>query len=159
LGSNDQIFGSEAENKLFGGAGNDSLYGGSQDDLIYGGSGNDAIFASEGNNTIYGDFGNDTIYSGSGNDRIDGGTGNDTLWLGGGQDIVVTARGFGVDTINNFQVAQTRIGLSGGLTFNDLRITQETGATLIEIATSGEDLARLSWVQASSLNANSFVII
>lgn len=159
LGGNDQIFGSEGENKLFGGAGNDSLYGGSQDDLIYGGSGNDAIFASEGNNTIYGDFGNDTIYSGSGNDRIDGGMGNDTLWLGGGQDIVVTARGFGVDTINNFQVAQTRIGLSGGLSFNDLRITQETGATLVEVATSGEDLARLSWVQASSLNANSFVII
>ena len=51
-------------------------------------------------------------------DRIDGGKGNDTIWLGGGRDIVVLARGNGIDTINNFQVGQTQIGLSGGLTFS-----------------------------------------
>ena len=60
---------------------------------------------------------------------------------------------------SNLPVLGIVLGLSGGLSFNDLRITQETGATLVEIATSGEDLVRLSWVQASSLNANSFVII
>jgi hypothetical protein len=156
---NDKIFGGEGVNKLFGGAGNDTVYGGSQDDLIYGGSGKDRIFASEGNNTIYGGFGNDTIYSGSGNDRIDGGTGKDTIWLSGGQDIVVLAQGFGVDTVNNFQLGQTQIGLSGGLAFGDLAVTQDTGATLIEITASGEDLARLSGVQASSINANSFVTV
>ncbi len=159
LDGNDQIFGSEGKNTLFGSAGNDSLYGGSQDDVIYGGSGNDLIFTSEGNNTIYGGFGNDIIYSGSGNDRIDGGTGNDTIWLGGGQDIVVLAKGFGVDTVNNFQLGQTRLGLSGGLTFGDLAITQDTGATLIEIAATGEDLARLSWVQASNISASNFVAV
>lgn len=159
LDGNDQLFGSEGENKLFGGAGNDSIYGGSQDDLIYGGSGTDTIFASDGNNTVYGEFGDDIIYSGAGNDRIDGGTGNDTLWLGGGQDIVVLAKGFGTDVINNFQVGQTQIGLSGGLTFSDLAIAQDTGATLIEIAATGEDLARLSGVQASSISTNSFVIV
>lgn len=159
LDGNDQLFGSEGENKLFGGAGNDSIYGGSQDDLIYGGLGTDTIFASEGNNTVYGEFGDDIIYSGAGNDRIDGGTGNDTLWLGGGQDIVVLAKGFGTDVINNFQVGQTQIGLSGGLTFNDLAIAQDTGATLIAIAGTGENLARLSGVQASSISTNSFVIV
>jgi hypothetical protein len=159
LAGNDQIFGSEGENKLFGGAGNDTLYGGSQDDLIYGGSDNDTIFANEGNNTVYGDFGDDIIYSGAGSDRIEGGTGNDTIWLGGGQDIVVLAKGFGTDVINNVQIGQTKIGLLGGLTFNDLAIAQDTNATLIEIAATGEDLARLSWVQASNLNPNSFVIV
>ncbi len=157
LDGNDQIFGSEGANKLFGGAGNDTVYGGSQDDLIYGGSGNDPIFASEGNNTIYGDFGDDTIYSGAGDDLINGGTGNDTLWLSGGQDIVVLAKGFGVDTINNFQLGQTRISLSGGLTFNDLIITQGTGATLI--SAGNELLASLSWVQASDLSSGNFVTV
>jgi hypothetical protein len=158
LAGNDQIFGNEGKNALFGGAGNDTIYGGSQDDLIYGGSGNDLIYANEGNNTIYGGFGDDIIYSGSGNDRIDGGTGSDTIWLNGGQDIVVLAKGFGVDIINNFQV-QTRIGLLGGLTFADLSITQGTDATLIEVAATGEDLACLSWVQASSITVSNFVIV
>ncbi|GAB4199982.1 MAG: hypothetical protein Fur006_51100 [Coleofasciculaceae cyanobacterium] len=159
LEGNDQIFGNEGKNALFGGAGKDTIYGGSHDDLIYGGSGNDKIYANEGNNTIYGGFGDDIIYSGSGNDWIDGGTGNDTIWLGGGQDIVVLAKGFGIDTINNFQLGQTKLGLAGGLTFNDLQISQDSGATLIEIAATGEDLARLSWTQASTINANSFVIV
>ncbi|MCA1992353.1 MAG: esterase-like activity of phytase family protein [Coleofasciculus sp. S288] len=159
LDGNDKLFGSEGENKLFGGAGNDTIYGGSRDDLIYGGSGKDTIYASEGNNTIYGGFGNDTIYSGSGNDWIDGGTGKDTIWLGGGQDIVVLAKGFGVDTINNFQDGQTKLGLAGGLTFAELKISQVTGATLIELVSSGEDLARLSWVQASNITESDFVIV
>ena len=154
---NDQLFGSEGENKLFGGAGDDTLYGGSQDDLINGGSGNDQIFASEGNNTIDGGFGNDIIYSGSGSDRINGGMGSDTIWLGGGQDIVVLTRGFGVDTIHNFQVGQTRIGLADGLTFSSLTITQ--GRDAAEIKIGSNVLASISWVQASSLDASSFVVV
>ena len=156
-GGNDQLFGSEGANKLYGGAGDDLIYGGSKADQIDGGSGNDTIFASEGNNTIFGGAGNDIIYSGSGNDRINGGAGNDTLWLGGGQDIVVLARGNGVDTINNFQDGQTRLGLSGGLTFGDLAIAQGDGATLISVG--NELLASLSWVQASSITSSDFTSV
>ena len=90
-------------------------------------------------------------------DRIDGGTGNDTVWLGGGQDIVVLAKGFGTDVINNFQVGQTQIGLSGGLRFSDLAIAQGDGATLI--SAGNELLASLSWVQASSISASNFVTV
>ena len=32
-------------------------------------------------------------------DRIDGGKGNDTIWLGGDRDIIVLARGNGIDTL------------------------------------------------------------
>jgi len=156
-GGNDQIFGSEGVNRLFGDSGDDVIYGGSQADTITGGTGNDTIFTSEGNNTVFGGAGNDTIYSGSGNDRIDGGKGNDTIWLGGGRDTVVLARGNGSDTINNFQLGQTQIGLSGGLTFSDLAIAQGDGATLI--SAGNEVLASLSWVQASSINASSFVLV
>jgi hypothetical protein len=140
-GGNDQIFGSEGVNTLFGQDGNDSIYGGSQVDYIYAGNGNDTIYASEGNNNIFGDAGDDILYSGSGNDLIDGGVGNDTLWLGGGLDTVVLASGNGFDMINNFQRGQTTLGLSGGLTFNDLNIVQSGNGSLIKVAATGQDLA------------------
>jgi 3-phytase/alkaline phosphatase D len=156
-GGNDQIFGGEGVNTLFGDGGDDLIYGGSQADTVTGGTGNDTIYTSEGNNTVFGSAGNDIIYSGSGSDEIDGGTGNDTIWLGGGQDTIVLARGNGVDTINNVQLGQTQIRLSGGLTFDDLAIAQADGATLI--STGNELLASLSWVQASSISASNFVTV
>jgi len=88
---------------------------------------------------------------------INGGTGNDTIWLAGGNDVVVIAKGDGVDTVNNFQLGQTQIGLSSGLSFSDLAITQGNGATLI--SAGDQLLASLSWVQASSINASSFVSV
>ena len=156
-GGNDRIFGSEGVNTLVGGNGDDIIYGGSQSDRIEGGNGNDLLYASEGSNTILAGAGNDTIYTGSGNDLIDGGAGNDTIWLGGGRDTIVLVKGSGVDTINNFQVGQSSLGLSAGLTFNDLTLAQGEGATLI--STGDELLASLSWVQASSLSASNFVTV
>lgn len=156
-GGNDQIFGGEGVNTLFGDGGDDVIYGGSQADSITGGTGNDLIFAGEGNNTIFGGAGDDIIYSGSGSDRIDGGKGNDTIWLGGGRDVVVLAKGNGIDTINNFQLGQTQIGLSGGLRFSDLVIAQGNDATLI--SAGDQLLASLSWVQASNINASNFVTV
>ncbi len=140
---NDQIFGSEGFNMLFGEDGNDSIYGGSATDWINGGKGNDDIFGAGGNNQLFGQEGNDILYSGSGNDFIDGGMGNDHIWLGGGLDTVVLASGKGFDMINNFQVGQTTLGLSGGLTFEDLNIVSRGNFTLIEVAASGEGLARI----------------
>lgn len=155
----DTINAAEGVNTIFAGAGDDIINGGSKADFIDAGAGNDRISASEGNNTIRGGDGNDTINTGSGNDWIDGGAGNDTIWLGGGQDIVVLAQGFGVDRINNFQNGQTKLGLSGGLTVADLKISQVSGATLIEINANGEDLARLSGIQASNISASNFTIV
>ncbi|MGB7442676.1 MAG: 5'-nucleotidase C-terminal domain-containing protein [Coleofasciculaceae cyanobacterium] len=153
----DQIFGSEGVNTLNGGAGNDTIYGGSQMDMIMGGLGNDTIFASEGNNQVNGGAGDDIIYSGSGNDLIDGGLGNDTIWLGGGMDTVVIAEGNGSDIINNFQIGQTMLGLSGGLTFEDLTIAQGDNAALVN---SGDELlASLNFVSASSITSDAFVTV
>ncbi|MCA1992355.1 MAG: choice-of-anchor I family protein [Coleofasciculus sp. S288] len=155
----DRISAGEGVNTVFAGDGDDLIYGGSQADFIDGGAGRDRIFASEGNNIIRGGAGNDIIHTGSGNDWIDGGAGNDILWLGGGQDMIILAQGNGVDTINNFQIGQTQLGLSGGLSFAALNITQVRGATLIEIAATGEDLARLNGIQASNIQTSDFVIV
>jgi Ca2+-binding RTX toxin-like protein len=156
---NDSIFGSEGVNTMYGEDGNDKLYGGSNADYMYGGNGNDDLYGAGGNNKLFGDAGNDEIYSGSGDDLIDGGIGKDTIWLGGGKDTVVLALGNGLDTIYNFQDGQTTLGLSGGLKFEDLAISQKGNNTLIEIANGGEDLARLFGVQASSIDSSNFVIV
>jgi len=156
-GGNDEIFGGEGVNTLLGEDGNDLIYGGSQTDYINGGNGNDVIYVPGGNNTIYGGAGNDFIYSGSGDDLILAGAGNDRIFLGGGKDIVVLQINKGVDRINDFQVGQTTLGLSGGLTFENLAIAQMGNDTLIKFANTGEDLARLNGVQASSIGSSSFV--
>jgi len=147
---NDQIFGSEGVNKLYGGAGNDTIFGGSQADSIFGGPGNDTIFASEGNNIVFGGLGDDTINTGSGNDKILAGFGNDTIFLGGGEDIVVLESGKGIDTINNFQLGQTSLDVSGNP--NDLSIVD--GASGAEISQFGELLAVVSSTSASTLIDN-----
>jgi Ca2+-binding RTX toxin-like protein len=154
---NDLIFGGEGVNTLLGEDGNDRIYGGFQTDYINGGNGNDDIYAPGGNNTIYGGAGNDLIYSGSGDDLILGGAGNDRIFLSGGNDIVVLQINKGVDRIHDFQVGQTTLGLSGGLTFENLAIAQSGNETLIKFANTGEDLARLNGVQASSIGSSSFV--
>ena len=156
-GGNDIIFGGEGVNTLLGEDGNDLIYGGSQTDYINGGNGNDVIYVPGGNNTIYGGAGNDFIYSGSGDDLILGGAGNDRIFLGGGKDIVVLQINKGVDRIHDFQVGQTTLGLSGGLTFENLAIAQMGNDTLIKFANTGEDLARLNGVQASSIGSSSFL--
>jgi len=156
-GGNDEIFGGEGVNTLLGEDGNDLIYGGSQTDYINGGNGNDVIYVPGGNNTIYGGAGNDFIYSGSGDDLILAGAGNDRIFLGGGNDIVVLQINKGVDRIHDFQVGQTTLGLSGGLTFENLAIAQMGNDTLIKFANTGEDLARLNGVQASSIGSSSFV--
>ena len=155
LAGDDNLFGSEGVNQINGGAGNDTIYGGSQTDTINGGAGNDTIYASEGDNTIFAGSGDDIIYSGAGADTIVGSAGDDTIWLGGGMDIVVLAPGSGIDTINNFQANQTKLGLSGSLGFESLNITQAENATLI--SAGGELLASLSFVQASNVTSDVFI--
>ncbi|UKP00018.1 serine hydrolase [Nostoc sp. UHCC 0870] len=147
---NDALFGGDGNDTLLGGAGNDYLTGGAGDNLLDGGDGNDILYAGAGNNTLLGGAGDDIIYSGSGQNLINGGLGNDLIFLNGGQDTVVVAQGAGVDTINNFQVSLgQKVGLSGGLSFDQLTLTQSGMDTLIQIG--DETLAVLKFVQSSSL--------
>ncbi|MDB9399133.1 Ig-like domain-containing protein [Microcystis aeruginosa CS-567/02-A1] len=155
---NDALFGGNGNDQLFGGGGNDYLYGGPGDNLLDGGDGDDILYAGNGNNTLLGGAGDDIIYSGSGQNLINGGLGNDLIFLNGGQDTVVIAQGAGVDTINNFQVSLgQRIGLSGGLSFDQLTLTQSGMDTLIK--TGDETLAVLEFIQSSSLNSSAFTVV
>ncbi|NER51423.1 MAG: calcium-binding protein, partial [Symploca sp. SIO1A3] len=126
--------------------GNDRLQGFGGEDILRGGDGND---------TLEGGDGADLLIGNMGDDLLDGGQGRDTLEGGSGSDIFVLTGQSGFDVIRDFEINLDVLSLSGDLTFNDLLITQGTGAqiddTLITVQDSGELLAILSGVQAESI--------
>lgn len=123
---------------------------------------NDVINAQGGNDLLEGLSGNDLLRGSTGNDILVGGFGSDTLIGGGGSDTFAFAPLEGIDTILDFADSEDFIGLSDGLTFSDLTITQGTGIdannTLIAIASSNELLTTLNGVSASTITIDDFTI-
>jgi len=154
----DCIFGGSGNDQITAGKGEDEVRAGSGDDLINGGDGADTLYGESGNDQIVGGAGDDLIYAGSGNDRVDGGLGDDTIWLQGGRDTVILRQGDGADTIHNFRLGQSSIGLANGLTFADLTITQGCGIATIQAGT--ETLAVIQGIRATALNnASNFTLV
>ncbi len=171
----DTVAGELGDDILFGNGGDDVLRGDANsrepggteggDDIIYGGDGNDRIGGKGGNDKLYGEAGDDFIWGDAGDDLIWGGLGNDTLvgddFSGGnGNDTFVVAVGEGTDTISDFQLGEDFIGLTTGLAFDLLSITQNGSDTFIDY--NDETLALLAGVQANDLissAATTFTII
>ncbi|MGB3653877.1 MAG: GDSL-type esterase/lipase family protein, partial [Rivularia sp. (in: cyanobacteria)] len=107
----------------------------------------DRLTGNANSNIIQGGAGDDLIIGGGGDDLLSGGTGKDTF---------VLTLGEGTDTITDFLVGEDSLALSGGLTFEQLSITQGTGNyindTWITSNNSGEQLALLLGVQAATIN-------
>lgn len=150
--NNDLINGNSGEDFLAGHEGNDTLDGGQGDDTVQGGKDNDVISGSLGNDVLVGELGDDTLTGGPGEDVLKGGEGRDTF---------VLIPGSGTDTIADFTIGQDGLRFASSLTFEQLTIIQGTGAqaqdTLIRLASSGEVLASLTGVSASSLDPAMFV--
>ncbi|WP_377475418.1 hypothetical protein [Microcoleus anatoxicus] len=90
---------------------------------------------------LYGDLGNDSLIGGSGN------------------DIFVLKSGQGFDTIGDFTVGQDLIGLSGGLSFSQLAISQNTQGTLIKNVLTGQELGVMVGVSANGITSANFRLI
>ena len=133
---------------MTGTSGSETLTGGSGDDSINGNAGNDIIFGGGGNDSIKGGIGADIITSGSGTDTI-------TLRSGDGGPTIADA-----DTVTDFTDGSDLIGFDSG-DVGGLNITQGTGSnssdTVIKITSTGEFLALLQNVSASSINIADFV--
>jgi Ca2+-binding RTX toxin-like protein len=128
LSGEDVITGDDGENNLQGGEGNDTIDGGEQDDLILGGAGDDLI---------------------------NGGNGNDIL--NGGADIFAFNTLSGSDTIIDFSFDEDHIGLSDGITFDDLIVTQGDGAVILSF--QDQAIASISGGTPSQINASLFTTI
>ncbi|WP_369690639.1 calcium-binding protein, partial [Pseudomonas indica] len=106
---NDTLFGQAGQDVLEGGAGNDTLYGEDGNDSLQGGEGSDLLYGGNGNDLLQGDVGNDTLYGGNGNDILEGGVGNDYLVGDAGSDVYRFNRGWGQDSINNYDTSAGKV--------------------------------------------------
>ncbi|NER99306.1 MAG: hypothetical protein F6J86_36720, partial [Symploca sp. SIO1B1] len=102
--------------------GNDEITGFGGDDLLRGGVGNDTLDGGTGNDTLLGGSGNDYLVGDANDDLLNGGAGNNQLNGGSGSDVFVLTSEEGVNTIIDFDIAEDLIGLSGGLTYEQLEI-------------------------------------
>lgn len=159
---NDLLKGGAGDDELFGGGDNDTLEGGSGNDTVLGGMGDDQLSGNEGNDFVQGGLGNDTLDGGAdndvlsggdGNDFLDGGLGNDQLSGGQGYDTFVLMVSGGIDTITDFNVGIDLIGLSGGLSVNQLTFTGSN------ILVNNEVLATLDGVATEDLTETSFTVV
>jgi Ca2+-binding RTX toxin-like protein len=158
LDGNDSVNGGTGNDEIFGGSGDDVLTGGGGDDLLRGGEGKDKLNGGSGNDWLMGENGVDKLIGGGGNDILIGGSGNDRLTGNAGQDLFVLAQGQGKDTVTDFQDGQDLIGLSGGLTYGNLSITQVTSGTQIAINGTGEILAVLTGINISQIATDDFIL-
>ncbi|WP_392531979.1 Ig-like domain-containing protein [Nostoc sp. C117] len=152
---NDYITGTAGNDLINGGNGKDTLYGGNGNDTLYGGNGKDTLYGGNGNDTLDGGNGKDILCGGNGDDRLSGGFGNDTLTGGNGKDKFVLAATQGIDTITDFSKGTDLIGLSGGLSFDQLSFS---GHKII-VAATDEILATLTGINTTTLTAANFTIV
>ncbi|MGK7940010.1 MAG: hypothetical protein AB4062_07635 [Crocosphaera sp.] len=96
---------------------------------------------------------NDQIVSLDGHDIINGQEGDDLLFGNGGSDTFVLAADKGEDFIADFLDGQDFIGLSGGITYEDLTFSGQT------INLGDKTLAVLNGVDTSSLTHQDFVVM
>ncbi|AIZ26702.1 iron-regulated protein frpC [Neisseria meningitidis] len=131
----DYLYGADGDDLLNGDAGNDSIYSGNGNDTLDGGEGNDALYGYNGNDALNGGEGNDHLNGEDGNDTLIGGAGNDYLEGGSGSDTYVFGKGFGQDTVYNYDYATGRkdiIRFTDGITADMLTFTREGNHLLIK---------------------------
>ncbi|HIK53343.1 MAG TPA: DUF4347 domain-containing protein [Oscillatoriales cyanobacterium M59_W2019_021] len=145
----------DGNDTLVGGNGDDLLFGNEQDDILGAGGGNDVVFGGQGNDAIAGEAGNDALYGDLGDDLISGGA---------GADVFVLAANTGTDTIVDFEVGVDLLGLAGGLTFEQLTVTEisptsEEEPIVTVIALGDSPIARLTGIAAASITEVNFLSV
>ncbi|MGB7709049.1 MAG: hypothetical protein WBL95_05830, partial [Microcoleus sp.] len=156
---NDILLGSQGDDNLFGQDGDDTICGGEGNDLINGDAGADILGGCAGNDTLYGGADNDTLTGGKGDDLLDGGMANDSLIGGSGNDIFVLKAGQGFDIIADFTLGQDLIGLTGGLSFGQLEMTQNTQGTILKNLLTGEQLGVMVGVSPTAITSANFMLV
>jgi subtilisin family serine protease len=153
-GRDDRMAGLGCDDYRAGTTGNDTLWGNAGKDILLGNAGNDILLGNGDNDTLWGNADNDTLW---------GGAGQDVLIGGSDRDIFALKPQEGTDTIIDFNLSERdRIGLAGGLTFDELTISQGTGDNRNDtlISTETDDLlAILNNTRASTIGNAAFLTL
>ena len=112
-----------------------------------------------GNDWLGGCEGNDTLIGGKGNDTLMGSLGDDCLIGGAGIDRFLLSANSGIDIIADFEAGKDLLMLANGLKFEQLNVTENSGATLIQFGATGEIIAALNGVSAIGISASDFSFI
>ena len=156
----DRLVGAGGSDVLNGGVDNDTLNGGNGNDTLNSGAGNDILIGGNESDRLIGNIGNDVLNGGDDNDTLQGGNDNDTLrgdggddFLVGGQgnDLFITTSGEGSDRIRDFVIGTDLIGLTDGLSFNDLSFV----GSRIELGS--ETLLILNGINTNTLTSSDFI--
>ena len=150
-----KFVGTNVDDTLHGNAGNNEIDGGNDGhDILYGHDGDDILrehsetyYGNEpaSDDKLYGGNGNDKLYAYVGADLLDGGAGNDYMEGGEHNDTYVFGKGYGHDTIFDFnfgfdskaslhRLNANVVKFIGGITLDDLEITVEKGYDKTSIA-------------------------
>lgn len=111
------------------------------------------VKGSNGRQTLVGGDGDDLLEGFKGRDILVGGLGDDILTGGNGEDTFALSTNSGHDIITDYKDNYDVIGLSNGLTYNDLSLVGND----IRLAGSGAILATLSGFDTTTLTANDFI--
>nr|WP_031597284.1 calcium-binding protein [Pseudomonas savastanoi] len=155
----DYVAGGEGNDFLSGDADNDTLYGDSGNDQLDGGTGNDYLMDGEGNDALTGDTGNDTLYGDSGNDQLDGGTGNDYLTGGEGSDVYRFSRGWGQDSINNYDSSAGKtdaIEFAADILPADILVTRSYTDLILSLKNSADRITISGYFQNDGVTPYAF---
>lgn len=120
-------FGNGLDNKIkaIGGA-TSLLRGEGGDDRLIGANLADVLEGGRGNDQMTGKAGDDTLKGEGGRDRLDGGGGDDILTGNAGRDTFFFRKGYGDDTITDFDVVRDTIEIGRGANrYEQLDIAQD----------------------------------
>ncbi|MEM5474120.1 VCBS domain-containing protein [Hoeflea sp. AS60] len=156
-----EITGTDYNDRIIGKGGNDILHGGDGDDELYGADkpgqplenevGNDTLYGDDGDDRLFGGAGDDTLVGGKDDDLLDGGEGDDTYLVkttSHGYDTYQDSGAGGTDRIladgNN-----TRIGLAGNFSQASSgieEISRNGHSSVVVIGDSGDNTLNFSGI-------------
>ncbi|WP_261747853.1 calcium-binding protein [Pseudomonas citronellolis] len=140
---------------LQGGEGNDTLTGYASDDRLSGGAGNDRLSAGAGNDWLEGGIGNDSLYGDAGNDTLVGGAGNDYLHGGDGSDVYRFERGWGQDTVSNYDRSADKVDaieFGADITADDIQLSRQGNELILSLKGSDDRITLISYLSNDGNN-------
>ena len=130
--------------------------GSTKDDIYFGNELNNSLSGNNGNDILSGGAGIDSLSGANGNDTLVGGLGNDSLNGGAGSDTYLFNRGFGQDTLINYDTSlhkQDVIQFGSDISVSDISISRSGDNLILSIVATGDKLTVLSYFNTDATGA------
>lgn len=123
------------------------------------GSANLIGYGNTANNVLTGNLGANSLFGNAGNDTLSGEAGNDYLEGGAGNDVYRFARGWGVDTVHNYESASNgldAIEFAAGIAPSDILVSRSGTNLVLSLSGSSDKITVNNYF--SSEGATSYAV-